>query len=337
MSANNYQETPFMIETYPALIKAEFIDVENTEKIRAHISSKSAGIFQIGTGKDDGQFQEIVNKYKRLQCCYDWSTSTHYNDVSKANDVLQKFKLSTNGEYLVFGIQDKQKTEIQQAFGKKFIVYKKYVILIFSDIILVFLDPANQPVEFLCALYPSALSVVYSAKHMDRTVVVNETSREPIEYYDKFNPLPQSRIISRRWTRTNADGSRSFAGGLKPENNPLHLVLEHGELSFELCGKNISSSLVVTAETAQEFAQNYAGYHAAKNFTATESGEQRETYEKAFTLVKKICSGKGGLFGRYKNLSPLMKCLIPVLAVFGGLLSIGVIIFIIEIITSALI
>lgn len=331
------QEIPFMVDTFSSIVKAGYIDAQTSEKIRAHITAKSSDLLQIDNCGDN-RFNQIANNYGHLQCCYDWSDNVHYNDISNAADILHKFNLTTDNAYLTFRIQDKQKTEIKQISGNTFIVYKKYCILVFVNTILVFIDPADKPLEFLCALHPSALSVTYSIKPTERTVIVNDTSRELIDYYDKFNPFPTSTIISHRWTRTNVDGSRSFAGGLKPENNPLRFVLEHGELSYKLCGKEISCSLVVNAESAQEFADSYEKYLIDKNFTlCPDSIKQQEIFDNAFTLVKSICAPKKGIFSKYKTLSPLWKFLLPILIVFGGFMSVAFIVFIIEILMSLLI
>lgn len=65
-------------------------------------------------------------------------------------------------------------------------------------------------------------------------VVVNEKSKEPMEYYNKFCPVSNTEIVGSHWKVTNKDGSRSFRGGLSPENNPLYFTLRFGTLAIDV-------------------------------------------------------------------------------------------------------
>ena len=112
-------------------------------------------------------------------------------------------------------------------------------VILLPNTILVVLIKRNTT-QFLCALLSSAFSVRFiETTNVSRSIVVSEKTREPIEYYDKYNKYTDSRIVSRHWDRTNLDGSRSFSGGLKPENNPLILTLEYGLGEIIICGLKV--------------------------------------------------------------------------------------------------
>ena len=112
----------------------------------------------------------------------------------------------------------------------------EYVFHLFNNITLVFLTTHEGKSEFLVALDSSVVKVTAKKKLCEKTVVVYEKSRLPIREYDGYCPVSDSKILSSRWTKTNLDGSRSFAGGLKPENTPLIFTLEYGVLNIAFGG-----------------------------------------------------------------------------------------------------
>lgn len=117
-----------------------------------------------------------------------------------------------------------------------------YVFYVFPETILAFLEGPQQ-VVFLAAYSPAALSLSYKpGSHTLPPVVVEEKSQRPIEYYDRYCPVPDGHIISSRWEVTNKDGSRSFRGGLRPENNPLHFTLKYSQLVVEFGDYSVTTA-----------------------------------------------------------------------------------------------
>ena len=100
---------------------------------------------------------------------------------------------------------------------------------LFPETILTFFEGPEKAV-FLAAYKPQALSVKTSETTRQKSVVVRERTQYDIRYYDKYNPIEDADIINSYWKVTNKDGSRSFKGGLKPENNPLTFELKFVEL-----------------------------------------------------------------------------------------------------------
>lgn len=105
---------------------------------------------------------------------------------------------------------------------------------IYPQRILVYLENSFESI-FVAAYYTDVLKLksaefIFNAE----PVVIDERSKEPMEYYDKFCPVSDAEIIESHWKVTNKDGSRSFRGGLSPENNPLYFSLRFGALSIDV-------------------------------------------------------------------------------------------------------
>ncbi|MBQ9791988.1 MAG: hypothetical protein IJW28_05385, partial [Clostridia bacterium] len=96
-----------------------------------------------------------------------------------------------------------------------------YIICIFDNSFLLY--HFNSKHKILLSEYDlSAINLECNKEIITKKVVVSEKTKNDITYYKKYAPnIDDSKIINSYWTYTNADGSRTFRGGLKPENNPL--------------------------------------------------------------------------------------------------------------------
>lgn len=335
------QKIPFMVEVFSTAVKTKFIDIETTEKVRNHILRNTDDFLAIEEVANTNfpAFENLRFLYEDLLLCDDTVNPYLFcyenillDDKREASQILSNFKIKTTS-CITFSLRDKNRVKV-----KNKTVYRKYWFFVFSDTVLVFINPCDKPVEFLCALKTNAILVSFKTKIVERTVTIYETSREPIEYYTKYNPVPDSKIYSLHWEVTNSDGSRSFRGGLKPENNPLHFDLEYGVVTISICGVNLEYGFS-NSDLAKKFADTYSGYIQDKLTPICDSNlKQEELYNEALTIVKKVCVPvKLSLFEKYKSLNPAMKFLLPILLVLSGMFSFACVIFLIEIIMSPLI
>ena len=162
----------------------------------------------------------------------------------------------------------------------------EYVFHLFNNIILVFLTTYEGKSEFLVALDSSAVKVTAKKKLCEKTVVVYEKSRLPIREYDGYCPVSDAKILSSRWTKTNLDGSRSFAGGLKPENNPLIFTLEYGVLNIAFCGITFEVSFS-NGDAVKDGEAMFVGFEA-KDTVASSLDEKNNLKNTALAIVKKM-------------------------------------------------
>ena len=113
-----------------------------------------------------------------------------------------------------------------------------YILYIFAEIILLFFVGIEK-VLFIGAYYHDVLSLSCKVKEVDIKRVVSEKSKNDIFYYDKFCPVSDAHIITRFWEIENKDGSRNIR--VSPENNPLHFIIEFGNLNIKLGSYSINT------------------------------------------------------------------------------------------------
>ena len=95
-----------------------------------------------------------------------------------------------------------------------------------------------------------------------RTVIVNEKSQRNIEYYYKYSPVTDAYVSkSTHWKVTNKDGSRSFKGGLLPENNPLIFYLVYGTINYSIGNMTVVDYTFSNCKKVEEFDTLYHRYH----------------------------------------------------------------------------
>lgn len=151
-----------------------------------------------------------------------------------------------------------------------------------------------------------------------------------IEYYKKFNPVPDSKILSLNWAVTNRDGSLSFRGGLKPENNPLHFILEYGVITISICSASLEYGFS-NSDLAKMFTETYLEYINNHELLSSDNRlKQEELYDEALKTVKRLC--RKSLWEKYKSLNPIMQCVLPILLIFGVAIFVEFIVYLIEII-----
>lgn len=290
-SNDNTQQASANINLFLELVRHKEIDVDMTEKIKNHIKQKNANVLELDKKRDKGFliFQKFYSEYFKLIHCDDIKNSYNFNiyDVDKASQILDYFNIKSDkysNNYISFKLKP----------SNCYINYCErdceYVIFIFSNTVLVFVNFIDTDYEFLCALFPNAIEMYYSKQIIDNTVTIREISSEPIEHYKQFNPCPDSNLKSFYWEITNKDGGRSFRGGLKPENNPLHFKSEYGVVSIKI--GEISNSLKFSnAELAYNCVNIYNEYIENKlflNYKNQDENKQKLYLEKAIKTLKKL-------------------------------------------------
>jgi len=202
-----------------------FMDVALTESIvQAAASGKT-----ISVGSDTAAFHSLKDAY---------------NNIMKSSDILQAdsaLSAQNTGRALTAanGIDAKTSPMILRYVGEN---NGGYVFYVFPETTLVFVEGPEQ-VVFIAAYYPTVLSLTCGAlRYTLRPQVIPDKTQNPIRYYDRYCPVRDALIISSRWEVTNKDGSRSFRGGLLPENNPLHFTLKYGKLTVKLGDYSVDTS-----------------------------------------------------------------------------------------------
>ena len=256
-----------------SIVAEEFIDINMTELIKSHIKKKNQTPLKIDD-YNNGQmasFETLCNLYNEFRCCDKVESAAMLNDSENAVTVLKKFNLIADSNVMCC-------TANYNLFSAKNI---KFIVL--SNTILLFLQ-FRQRVIFLCALSPAAFQLEFiGTQSVDVKVVVNEKSKAPLFYYEQYNPCPDSKILSMNWEKTNLDGSRSFAGGLKPENNPLCFTLEYGLVNFRICGFHFETR-VSNAKIARQLVDCWQNFYITSN---------NEFFDKNKSLkIRKKCINK---------------------------------------------
>lgn len=200
-----------------------------------------------------------------------------FKNLFKSNDVKKD---------LVFPTSESIETTYSHVCIEIGIPYtkKSFLIHIFEKVILVYFLPQSGHKKFLAALNTSALKISSTTTSYQKEVIVWEKTRLPIREYDSYSPVEDAKIISSQWAKTNIDGTRSFAGGLKPENNPLIFTLQYGvlELRFNDTTYNIEFS---RSEQTLEVASAFNSLAITK--LADSSTDERTTiYNSALNIVK---------------------------------------------------
>lgn len=137
-----------------------------------------------------------------------------------------------------------------------------YVFYAFPETVLAFVEGPEQ-VVFLAAYHPSALKITCTPTSHRVQKVVQERTQNPIRYYDKFNPIRDAEIISSQWKEVNKDGSRSFKGGLLPENNPITYTLKYGKVVYKFGGVSAANAYS-RFKPSNLLASAYSSYSAGK-------------------------------------------------------------------------
>ena len=318
MRKENEKNTVVVSEMFSNAVRREYIDVATGEKVAAHISGRSEELLSFRrNARDLAEFEKLSADYAKLFVCDDvWHT---WDFGTESADFLYDFGIDSAH---CIALRWEERGMLSKKSNR---VIRKYIFCIFPETILVFFDPGDDTRQFLCALYLSALRVTFSAFEKEKKTVVRETIRGPIEYFYKFNPSPDSRILSCRWQRINSDGNRSFAGGLKPENNPLIFQLGYGRITVQICGltANIECS---NAAAAKCFAEDYADYMKGLSPAAGDEERQGKWYNSARNTVKKHCVHKVSLRDKYKTWGLGKKIFVFAACIFGAFWGIGIII-----------
>ena len=200
-----------------------------------------------------------------------------FKDLLKSNDVKKDLLFPTNESF------ETSHNHISIEIGIPY-TQNSFLLHIFEKVILVYFLSQNVCKTFLAALNTSTLAISSRKTEHQRSVVVWEKSRLPIREYDSYSPVKDAKILFSQWTRTNADGQRSFAGGLKPENNPLVFTLQYGvlEICFGSTTYNIEfSRSKETFEVASAF-----NSLAITELTDSNADEKSTIYNSAFNIVK---------------------------------------------------
>ena len=203
----------------------EFIDVALTDAIRQ--AARNGSVIEIG--KDDAVLKSIKDAYELVM---------QSESILQANTVLSN---QNSGRALTEtnGILVRSEPMVLRYAGEN---NGGYVFYVFAETILIFIEGIEKSV-FIAAYKPTALTLSCSTlKHTLHPQIIMEKTQHSIRYYDKYCPVKDAQIISSHWAVTNKDGSRSFRGGLLPQNNPLYFTLKYGQLTVKLGDYSVNTS-----------------------------------------------------------------------------------------------
>ncbi len=157
-----------------------------------------------------------------------------------------------------------------------------YVFYIFAETVLAFVEGPEKTV-FLAAYSPKLIKLSYESVSKVISTVVQEKTQYDIRYYDKFNPIPDAAVIRSQWKVTNKDGSRSFKGGLLPQNNPLTFELLFTKIHFRIGNYYAAMSYSCDKDNPVNFVDDYEHFTSVWDKGLTHvwddtAGETRESY-----------------------------------------------------------
>ena len=234
-------------------------------------------------GSATNAINNCIAKRVPLECEFLESSSAFntfcekFKDLFKSNDVKKDLIFSTNESI------ESPYNHISIEIGIPY-TEKSFLIHIFEKVILVYFLPQSGCKNFLAALNTSTLKISSRKTSYRESVIVWEKTRLPIREYDSYSPVKDAKIISSQWTKTNIDGQRSFAGGLKPENNPLIFTLQYGILS--LCFNNTTYNIEFSRSEETFEAVSAFNSLTLTEFSDSNSNEKNTIYNSALNTVK---------------------------------------------------
>ena len=211
-------------------------------------------------------FEDLSNKISRKEPVVFSSNEifnqlyTFYAETLLSRDVKYKegnLKIDSTGKVLF----DKYNIVYKKSpITVRFILRKRrgVVFYIFPNAILAFAEGPFKK-AFIGAYSLNLLNISYTRSIHPCNVVVDERTKNPIEYYYKYNPVPDSDIHYCDWTVKNLDGSRSFKGGLLPEHNPLIFELKYAQIKYEFGSMN-AVVIYSNHSAAKQFVEGYLTY-----------------------------------------------------------------------------
>ncbi len=210
-----------------------------------YLMSRTNGLRTINAEKYvDSEFTEeiltAISKNEKIELNSDYSNlkKAHiaYNKLLNSEVISYQNKLfATNDNELdasvvqAKGVSSKLSPIVMKYYYNSRIAFSFHI---YPHRVLVYIENLSTS-TFVAAYYTDVLKLGYT-EYLFHTepVVINEKSKESVEYYNKFCPISDSEIVESHWKVTNKDGSRSFRGRLSPENNPLFFTLKFGTLSI---------------------------------------------------------------------------------------------------------
>lgn len=249
-----------VLTIFDSIIKPENINACATNTIKNLISERAPLDCEFLASSPE--FDAFCDKFKDL---------FKSDDVKKAFVFLDNKSLQTPHSHLSINV------DIPYT-GKSFLIY------IFEKVMLVYFKPQKDGEKFLAALNTSTLKISSRKTSYQKSVIVWEKTRLPIREYDSYSPVKDAKIISSQWLKTNIDGQRSFAGGLKPENNPLVFTLQYGVL--EICFG--STTYNITFSRSEETFEVASAFNslAITELADSNADEKSKLHNSALNTVK---------------------------------------------------
>lgn len=280
---------------FSKIVDAKHVNAEATAEIKERIKSSKTVADLVGFGSS---FNEIVSAF----------------DAVLSSRVKESSEISVYKGDFNSGIIDRDRlahiTLCVNAHDKT----GSFILDVFPRLVLIFLENRGKA-KFLIALNTTCLHISEHSVVKDVPVVVEEKTQNDIRYYDIYSPVPDSVLVESYWERTNRDGKRSFAGGLKPENNPLHFVMQFRTVKLSIGMLYFEATLSASA--------------AAKDFVSLASAflesSQHSCSEDAFRSGSKCKSdalsdlNRSTFWGWIKGNSCLSAIIIAILAMIGTL------------------
>ena len=203
----------------------------------------------VSLAKTDVSFENMRKLYKKIfqsiKIRYDGG-NLKFDNTDR--DTLKKYNIEYSCTPLIIRFLPKEEREI--------------VFYVFPETILSFAE-GEKKVVFIGAYNFSLLNIWYEPITYSLEAVVEEKSRNPIEYYYEYNPVPDAEIVSCDWLVKNMDGSRSFKGGLLPEHNPLIFQLKYAKVNYQF-GQLLEVVEYSNYNTATQFVNSYVKYSKLK-------------------------------------------------------------------------
>ncbi|MBR2320533.1 MAG: hypothetical protein IKA57_00180 [Clostridia bacterium] len=222
------------------------LDEELTKKILA-----KQGVVEIGS-KDE--------KLKKIRISYENTLKS--NAINKCKNSKFKIDNISKKPFQKYHIKCLCKPLILRFARTK---RRGFVFYVFPKTILAFVEGPEAKV-FIGAYNPQALSLCFNDTIYPFSVVVHERTKNPIHEYYSYNPIPDAPIIACDWSVTNADGSRSFRGGLLPEHNPLNFELKYMQVNY-IFGQLSTTIDYSNYEETKKFANSLTTYLQDENDT----------------------------------------------------------------------
>ena len=196
---------------------SEYIDHALTDALLDSIKNNE----YISIGEDNENFKLVIEKFDSMFL----SSGTferdniNFSNGEEGISFIDKYILDSPSKFILF--------------------FSDYILYVFPEIILAF-GKKYRKTGFLAAYKLEALDLAFSKTTKINKEIVYEKNKYNLEYYEKYNSIFDSKIISVNWLYVNKDGSRNLR--FSPQNNPLVFYLEYGKITIKFGNYSIKKA-----------------------------------------------------------------------------------------------